>query len=640
MSDPTTPAQPAQPATARLEGAQKMRSVERRLRAQIFRPPPRLTVSQWADAHRVLSSVASAEAGQWRTDRAPYQRGILDAFSDPAVETVVVMSSAQVGKTEIVLNLLGHFIDQDPSPILVLQPTLDMAKAFSKDRLKEMLRASPRLRGKVEESGRRGSDDTLLHKAFPGGHITMVGANSAAGLASRPIRVVLADEADRYPASAGDEGDPVSLARKRTATFWNRKVGLFSTPTIKGVSRIEAAFEQSDQRRYYVPCPHCGDAQVLKFANLVFDDAAYACEGCGALIPEREKTTMLARGSWRAEQPGAAIVGFHLNALYSPWTSWRALIDDFLDAKRSPETLRVFVNTMLGETWEIDGEGVDTGSLKERREAYAAEVPAACGVLTCAVDVQRDRLEVAIKGWGAGQESWLIAHDRLYGDTSQPNGEVWQRLETAYLTKAYRHESGGTLAIRSTCIDSGDQTQVVYAFVAPRQRRGVRATKGYSVRGKPLISKPGKPNKYAVRVVPIGTDTAKDVVFARLSLLAPGTPGYMHFPQGADEAYLEQFAAEKAFVRRVKGIPVREYRAVKDRNEAIDLEVLNLAALHLLGAGVYDQLGIFAQKAQDDGAKAPSRPAVAAGDRPAPMPAPLPPRPAYRRQGGYVQGWR
>lgn len=624
-------------ATDRLEGARAVRAVERRLRTQIFRPPPRLTVSEWADAHRVLTSVASAEAGQWRTDRAPYQREVMDVFSDPAVQEVVVMTSAQTMKTEVVLNLIGNFIDQDPSPMLVMQPTLDMAKAFSKDRLREMLRASPRLRGKVEESGRRGSDDTLLHKAFPGGHITMVGANSAAGLASRPIRVVLADEVDRYPASAGDEGDPVSLARKRTATFWNRKIGLFSTPTIKGVSRIEKAFLQSDQRRYYVPCPHCDVMQVLRFPNLDFETASYVCEACGVLIEERHKTAMLARGQWRAECPGAPTVGFHINALYSPWTSWPALIAEFREAKTSPETLRVFVNTMLGETWEVDGDGVDPGSLKARRETYPAEVPMAVGVLTVSVDVQRDRLEVAVVGWGAGQESWLIAHDRLYGDTSNPNGEVWQRLETAYLTKTYAHESGATLTIRSACIDSGDQTQVVYAFVAPRQRRGVRATKGYSVRGRPLISKPGKPNKYGVRVVPVGTDTAKDVLFARLSLTTPGTPGYMHFPLSADEEYLNQFAAEKAFVRRIKGIPVREYRAVKDRNEAIDLAVLSLAALHLLGAGVYDQLGLFAERVQQEGEKAKAAPAAT------PAPAPLAPRPMPTRgprMGGYVNGWR
>lgn len=634
-------------ATQRLEGAAAALASERRLRTQIFRPPPRLTVSEWADRYRMLTAVASAEPGQWRTDRAPYQRAIMDAFSDPLVETVVVMSSAQVGKTEIVLNLIGNFMDQDPSPMLVLQPTLDMAKAFSKDRLREMLRASPRLRGKVKESNRRGSDDTLLHKSFDGGHITMVGANSAAGLASRPIRVVLCDEIDRYPASAGNEGDPVGLARKRTINFWNRKIGLFSTPTLKGVSRVERAFESSDQRRYYVPCPHCGYMQPFRWPQLDFETASYTCggpdgEGCGALIPETAKTAMLDAGTWVAEKPGRSIIGFHLNALYSPWAQWPALIAEFREAKQDPELLRVFVNTVLGETWEIDGESVDPASLDARRESYAAEVPMPVGILTAAVDVQKDRLELEVRGWGAGQESWLIQHARIYGDPSR--AEVWERLDMQ-LTRAYRHESGAEIKIRSCCVDSGDQTQAVYAFVRPRQRRGVWATKGHSIRGKPLINRPSKTNKYGVRVVPIGTDTAKDVLFARLGMLTPGTPGYMHFPlaqkDGADAEFLAQYAAEKAFIRRVKGIPVREYRGVRDRNEAIDLGVLSLAALHLLGAGVYDQLGLWVQKVQES---APVASDPTQSGQTAQTPAQSGPRPAAPRPrmggGGYLNSWR
>jgi phage terminase large subunit GpA-like protein len=629
----------AMTAIDRLEGGARTLDVERRLRSTIFRPPPRLTVSEWADRHRVLTSVASAEPGKWRTDRAPYQRGIMDAFCDPSIDEIVVESSAQVGKTEIILNTIAFFVDQDPSPILIMQPTVELAKAFSKDRLKEMLTASPQLTGKVKESNRRGSDDTLLHKAFPGGHITLVGANSAAGLASRPIRIVLCDEEDRYPASAGDEGDPVSLARKRTATFWNRKIGRFSTPTVKDVSRIDRGYLASDQRRYFVPCPHCRHFQHLRWAQIVFDDAAYACESCGALIPETAKFAMLSAGEWRAQNPGARVVGFHLNALYSPWTSWREIINEFLEAKKAPETLRVFVNTVFGEVWEIGGEGVDVSALAERREQYGAEVPLAVGMLTAAVDVQKDRLEVEVRGWGAGQESWLIEHARLYGDPSRV--EVWDRLEIGYLTRAWKHASGSVLAVRSCCIDSGDQTQAVYAFVRPRQRRGVWATKGLSVRGKPLINRPGKPNKYGVRVIPIGTDTAKDVLFARLSMLTPGAPGYMHFPMpqkdGADEEFLLQYAAEKAFIRRVKGIPVREYRAVRDRNEAIDLGVLNLAALHILGAGVYDQLGLWVERAQKppDPAQKEAKP----GD-PVANPPRTVPNPRQFRPKGYVGGWQ
>jgi phage terminase large subunit GpA-like protein len=222
-----------------------------------FKPPPDLKVSDWADQDRKLSPEASAEPGQWITSRAEYQRGIMDAFSDPAVEMVVVMSSAQVGKTEILNNVIGFHVAQDPSPMLVVQPTLDMAQTWSKDRLAPMLRDTPQLQGLVKDPRARDSGNTTLHKIFPGGHITACGANSPSSLASRPVRIVLCDEVDRYPVSAGSEGDPVSLARKRASTFWNRRIGLFSTPTNKGNSRIEAAFEESDKRFYFVPCPHC-----------------------------------------------------------------------------------------------------------------------------------------------------------------------------------------------------------------------------------------------------------------------------------------------------------------------------------------------------------------------------------------------
>jgi len=647
-----------------LEGAHVALEKEHELRKRIFAPPPKLTVAEWADRFRMLTSIASAEPGRWRTDRAPYQRGIMDAFSDPMVERVVVMSSAQVGKTEIVLNVAGYFMDQDPSPILVLQPTIDMARAFSKDRLKEMVKSTPALRKKIKESGRREAEDTILHKQFPGGHITMVGANSAAGLASRPIRVVLNDEVDRFPASAGSEGDPVSLAKKRTATFWNRKEGLFSTPTIKGVSRIEAAHDEGDQRKYFVPCPHCGHKQHLRWSQLDFETASYTCEECGALIPETEKPGMLAKGEWIATHPGPRTASFHMNALYSPWVTWRELITEFLEAKKSPETLQVFMNTVLGETWELDGEGVNTDALAARREPYAAEVPAGVGVLTGFVDVQRDWIELLVKGYGAGQESWAISHHRLTGNPALP--DVWARLDVLLL-KEYQHELGAVMHLAAVGIDSGDgeMTPHVYAFVRDRQKRAVApcyATKGLSVRGKPILNPPAKkPNKYGVKVIPVGTDTAKDLIFQRLKLerkpgeLAP--PGYMHFPlpqaHGLDDEYLAQFGREKVFVRHVKGVPVREYHTVPKgaRNEAIDLEVGNLVMLHLLGPGVYDYLGAWVERVAKEGERrraagahtpsAPDQSVTPAPVKPAQFPTPVGPRPPRRPPGsGWTNSWR
>lgn len=653
-----------------LRGIDAALEVERELRLRIFAPPPKLTVSQWADRNRVLTGVASAEPGRWRTDRAPYQRGIMDTFSDPMIERIVVMSSAQIGKTEIILNVVGYFMDQDPAPLLVLQPTLQMAQAFSKDRLKEMIRAAVVLRRKVKESGRRESEDTILHKQFPGGHITLVGANSSSSLAARPIRVVLNDEVDRFPVSANQEGDPVALAKKRTTTFWNRKEGLFSTPTIKRVSRIETAHDEGDQRKYYVPCPHCGHKQYLKWIQLDFESESYVCgdrdpetektvAGCGALIEEMDKPAMLTKGEWIATHPGRRTASFHINALYSPWVTWRELIAEFHDARKSPETLQVFVNTVLGETWEADAEKVDTDALSARREHYAAEVPDGVGILTAFVDVQRDWLELLVKGWGAGQESWQVAHHRILGSTSQ--ADVWERLDPL-LVKPYQHESGATMHIRAVGIDSGDgeTTQHVYAFVAPRQRRAVapcHATKGKSTRGGPALNAPAKrPNKYGVRVIPVGTDTAKDLVFQRIKLKRePGKaapPGFVHFPMtqphGMDDEYLEQFGREKVFVRYVKGVPIREYHNVPkgSRNEAIDLEVGALVMLHLLGKGVYDQLAGWVARVRKEGEELRASGKVPEAIPQTQWPETQQPQPPTRRAirmprpGGYVNKWK
>lgn len=603
----------------------------------VLAPPPRLTCSEWADGSRYLSSEASAEPGRWRTDRAPYQRDIMDACSDPTVEDVVWMSSAQVGKTEVVNNIVGYHVDQDPSPILVLQPTQQMGEAWSKDRLAPMLRDTPALHGKVKDPRARDSGNTLLHKSFPGGHITISGANSAASLASRPIRVVLCDEVDRYPASAGTEGDPVGLAEKRTATFWNRKKIKVSTPTIKGASRIEAAFLASDQRFFYVPCPHCDHRQRLRWGHLKWENgdartAAYCCEGCGTLIEERFKPAMLNAGEWRAHNTAARTVGFHLNALYSPWARWAELVAEWLEAQGNPERLKVFVNTVLGETWEEEGEKLDEDTLATRRETYAAPVPMGAGLLTAAVDTQGDRLELKVKGWGKGEESWLVHFEQLWGDPA--GDEVWTQLE-ALLVREWKHEGGAPLRIAACCIDSGGHhTEAVYRFVKPRQPRRVWATKGMSMPGRPLVGRPSKANKHGVKLLPIGTDTAKDVVFARLRINTPG-PGYMHFPASCDEEYFRQLTAERVMTRFVKGRPVRRYeKPAHRRNEALDLEVMNLAALISLGTPVIEALGVYVERVQAEGAKLRAE----AEDKPATLPRAA--RPSPVRRGGWVNGWR
>jgi phage terminase large subunit GpA-like protein len=375
------------------------------------KPPEKLTVSQWSDRHRVLSSEASSEAGKWDTSRAEYQRGIMDAFSDSTIHTVVFMSSAQVGKTSILENIIGYFISYDPSPILLLQPTLEMAQTFSKDRLSPMVRDTELLREKLSDFKAKSSGNTILHKTFTGGHITMAGANSPASLASRPIRVVLADEVDRYPMSAGEEGDPLSLAYKRTTTFWNKKRMAVSTPTVKGFSRIESAYNESDQRKFYVPCPHCETKQVLKWSHVQWDDgkpetAKYYCESCGAGWSDAERWNAVRYGEWLADNPTIkGVAGFWLNEIYSPWVKLSEMAKNFLEAKKSPHTLKTFVNTSLGETWEEQGDGVEDDALLARRETYEL-IPNDGLILTCGVDIQDDRIEGEIKAWGEDEQSW------------------------------------------------------------------------------------------------------------------------------------------------------------------------------------------------------------------------------------------
>lgn len=579
---------------------------EARTVRRLLSPPPDLTVSEWADAFRMLSGEASAEPGPWRTSRAPYLRGIMDTFSDPHIEAVVVMSASQIGKTEVILNVIGYFIDQDPSPLLVIQPSEQpMGYAFSKDRLAPMLRDSPRLHGKISPAKSRNAENTILHKKFTGGHITITGANSPSGLAARPIRVVLFDEVDRFKESAGTEGDPVNLGVARTANFWNRKIGLFSTPTVKGFSRIEAAFEEGDRRYYHVPCPHCGERQRLRWAQLKWEDndplsAEYECVECEVRIREEEKQAMLQRGSWVAELPERQkTASFHINALYSPWVRWSELVEQFLKSKGNPELLQVFVNTKLGETWEEDAEQISSTSLMHRTEKYTAEVPAGVGALTAAIDVQGDRLEFKVKGWGAGEESWLIAYEQLWGDPSQRM--VWNDVDEL-LSRAYEHESGAKLKILACCVDSGGHhADEVYRFCKPRASQRVFAVKGMPGWGRPILSRPSTNNRLRAKLFTVGTVTAKDVIFARLKLTKSEgdegpIPGYMHFPDWLDDEYFAQLTAEKAVTKWKRGRPTREYKKTRERNEALDLEVYNLAALALLGLSVRDHLDLHAKR--------------------------------------------
>lgn len=568
----------------------------------------------------------------------------MDAVSDPSVKEIWVMKSAQVGWTEILNNVIGYHIDQDPAPMLLVQPTLEMAEAWSKDRFAPMVRDTPAIHGKVADPKARDSGNTLLHKSFAGGRLTVAGANSPAGLASRPIRVVLFDEVDRFPASAGTEGDPVSLGIKRARTFWDRKVMAGSTPTIKGSSRIEVGFEQSDQRFYFVPCPHCGEFQRLIWSQVRWDEgkpetAGYVCQHCAAVLTDADKPQMLARGEWRALKPFNGTAGFHVSELYSPWSAWSEMATSFLRAKRLPETLQTWVNTSLGETWEDSGEKLEPQGLLARRESYAREsLPTGVLLLTLGTDVQDDRLECTVWGWGADEEAWRVEHLVLRGNPG--TSQLWAEHDEL-LRRRWHTDDGRELIIEATAIDSGGHyTEQVYRYCAARKRFRVWAVKGVGGQGK--LAWPKKASKAKVgQVWLVGVDTAKDVIYQRLKrVIAPG-PGYVHFDATTDEEWLDQLTSETVVYRITQGRKVRVWRPRQTgiRQEALDCTVYAWCALQ--GRGGAELLRVRAQRA----VPGPSVPEIAPPpalpaevDQAQPLRRLRRPGPAVR--GGWVNRWR
>jgi len=618
-------------------------SVEGALAAalSVFEPPPRLLVSEWADEFRMLSPEASAEPGRWITARAEYAREIMDTFNDPAVDTCVVMASSQVGKSELLLNIAGYVIDQDPGPMLILQPTKEMAEAFSKDRIAPMLRDTPVLAAKVGDPKSRDAKQKILHKAFPGGHVTMVGANAPAALASRPIRIVLADEIDRYPASAGAEGDPLMLAVKRTTTFWNRKKIFVSTPTVKGHSRIEKLYEGSDKRVRMCTCPDCQHEQQLKWAGVKWRDhdpatAEYMCENCGSLWNDIKRWKASREGRWVATAEFRGVAGFHLNQLISPWVTLAECVREFLEAKRSGrQTLKVWTNTVLGETWEEQGERVDDNELLQRRVDYGEVVPASVRVLTAGADIQQDRIEVEVVGWGANDQSWGMGKTVIYGDTTGPL--VWRELDELLL-RDYPYEGGAPLKIKAACIDSQYLTQTVANFCRDRWGRRVWAIRGVAGEGKPIWpKKPGKREKTRLPFWNVGVDSAKEVVYARLRVTEPTAAGYCNFNLSYDVNHFDQLTSEEVSTSYKRGMPVRAWQLKPGhvRNEALDMRAYALAALEglkLMGL----KLETKAEKAAPKKPKA--APAPAAEAPPAPPPEPEKPRPVRKRKGRRVMG--
>lgn len=556
-----------------------------------LRPDPELTISEWADKYRILASVSSSEPGPWQTERTPYLKEIMDCLSPSnSCEEVVFMKGAQVGGTEVGNNWLGYNICIAPGPMLIVNPTVETAKRNSKMRIDPAIENCPVLKEKVKDPRTRDSGNTVLMKEFPGGVLVLTGANSAVGLRSMPIRYLFMDEVDGYPDVAGDEGDPVDLAIQRTATFSNRKIFIVSTPTLKGYSRIESAFMEGDQRYYNVPCPYCHKFQVLTWAGVHFEPgkpetAYYECEHCHKAIYDWQKSEMLRQGKWIATQPANnKVVSFHLSSLYSPygWISWADIVADFMKVHNDPARLQVWTNTKLAQTWEDQsGESIDPAGLMKRREAYGKYLPKEICVLTAGVDVQDNRLEVEIVGWGKYEESWSVDYFVIYGDPSAP--QVWEELDNI-IHKTYVHSKEiPNLKIMATCIDSGGHyTDTVVNFCSERFKDRVFAIKGsssgFGVPIFPMRASQSRKTKKPVYIV--GVNDAKQTIMQRLKIQQAG-PGYCHFPLERDIEWFTQLTGEVVKTRYVKGRPIREWKVRHDGQavEALDCRVYSFAAL-------------------------------------------------------------
>jgi phage terminase large subunit GpA-like protein len=628
-----------------------------------WRPPPRLSLSQWSDEKFRLSAESAAEPGPWKT--LPYQRGIMDAITDPSVEEITLMKSARIGYTSMISAGIGYHIEHDPCSQLVVQPTVDDGKEFSKETIAPMLRDVPAL-AKIrvrdfEDKGARDASNTLTHKAFPGGILSIAGANSGTGLRRKTRRVVWFDEVDAYPASAGNEGDPIQLGKKRNETFWNRKTVAGSTPLIAGASRIEEMFESGDQRRYYVPCPHCGHMDFLTFREqtgegarghwMAFDssspEAAFAtahfvCRRCGCEIRHEHKRSMVERGEWRAAKPFRGHASFHIWSAYSysPGASWGHIAKEFVEAnKGGPEKLQTFVNTTLGETWVEKGEAPEWRHLYDRAESYErGTVPPGVVLLTAGIDVQADRLVYEVVGWGEDLQSWSIDAGVIPGDTSKP--DTWDEADK--LIARTFSGPGGTFAVRFVGVDSGFNTSHVYAW-ARRHPGRVIACKGVSgqrlMLGTPTsvdVKIDGKRIARGAKVWPVGVDMVKTELYGWLRLEAPtresGKPypgGYCHFPQH-DEAYFKGITAEQLIkVRTKRGFVRLEWSVIGGReNHPLDCRVYARAVTALARLDQH----AAAARARAAAAAPPPAEAQEPGDAPAPTeaaePSPAPQQPA------------
>lgn len=547
---------------------------------RFLRPPPKYTPHEWAEAN-IRIPMGNAIPGPIRFDNAPYQIEPLNQFANPEVERISLMWGAQTGKTQILNCAMGYFIAHDPSSQIMMQPSEGDLKTWLETKFNPMVDTNEVLKDRIAKPrGREGVNNQQM-KSYPGGFLMFAWSGSPRTMRGRSAPKIFCDEVDGY--EYNHEGHPVNLLWQRAATFGDqRKLLVTSTPTIKDMSFIERSYLQGDQRRYWIPCPHCQQHITLEWKYVIWKDndpetAEYVCQECGSTISDGEKRYALRFGEWRGEKPFTGHASYHLSELYSSFRRWRDIARSFLE-KKADRDLQSFVNVSLAETWEEGGIAVDPMELSERREDFGKKIPEEVLVLTAGIDTQDDRLEMSTIGWAKDDESYVIEHQIFYGDPSSPH--VWNALSLA-LNKTYHTHDGRDLIIRASGLDTGGHhTQSAYKFAKSHAGKRVFALKGVGgeIGGKPILGRPSRNNAEKVRLYPVGVDTAKDLIYSRLKHQEIG-PGYVHFSDELEDEYFKQLTSEKIVTRFHKGYERRSFKKEYQRNEALDCMVYALTAL-------------------------------------------------------------
>lgn len=649
-------------------------------------PPPPLLISEWAEQFAYLPAEGNSEPGKFHNARMPYEVAMLNDPLDPTVSEIYWQIASQIGKTLCIILIIEFYIDHAPASILIVYPTLDSTRAWMRDKFIPTVKETPRLAGKLKEPRARDSESTALNRKFPGGGLTCVGANSPSGLRQRSKKIVICDEIDAFEVTS--EGDPIALADKRAETFFDAVKLRSSTPTLKGTSRIEDGIERSDKQRYFLPCHACGEMQWLKWSQVRFsfkqpdgtelrdtEKTVIICEKCGAEWSDQQRLAAIASGhpdnppikvfrmlrnedlmagekeevelraEWRATAPFKGIRGRILSGLYQTIGKKRAFktylhqfAENFLTAKHGgKDTLQVWTNTFLNETFEVEAEQVEWSPLLERVEDYQGELPIEVCLLTAACDIQKDRVEIEVLGWGDEEETWGIQKSVVYGDFDLP--EIQTQVDDV-LSKKFKHPSGVEIGVTCVAVDSGHKTKAVYRFCKARSARRFYAVKGSSTPHSPLVQ-PNQNKHYAIWLYNVGTDTAKDSIFSRLRLEAEGAR-YCHFPNGRGytESYFKQLCSEKLQTYMERGVVKRKWVKQFERNEALDLRVYNLAAYDILKPNIARVRAAVIPKSdvtvtQEKTNYEIKKPAT-------PVAAPVRREPRVRRGGGFIgvgKGW-